>query len=221
MLRPLFVGSKPSLIVLFLLVGMLALAGQKSMADQPSVSVFIVRHAETDLTQPTLPLTPVGQQRAELLAQTLQAVKFTHVFSSHTTRSRQTVEGVAKANGLATVQLPAPGSLYEGQPVTEQTTRRAPIEPIADALLKLPAGSTALVGLNSENIYAVLNKLGVPMAAEGASCERGSACVPCTSNNCFPLMQYDQIWHVVIDAGKAKPIEFVEMRYGQGWRPAP
>lgn len=198
----------------------LLLAALPARADSP-VSIFLVRHAETDLSQPSLPLAPMGQQRAELLTQTLQAVKFTHVFSSHTTRSRQTVEGVAKANDLAIVQLPTPGSLIDGQPVTENTSRRAPIDPLSEALLKLPAGSVALAGLNSENIYAILNKLGVPVAKEGAQCERGSICVPCTSNSCFPLMQFDQIWHVVIDAGKAKPIDFVEMRYGQGWKPAP
>jgi hypothetical protein len=194
-------------------------AGEPTTAQQ-KVSVFIVRHAETDLAQPTLPLSPVGRQRAELLTQTLQAIEFTHVFSSHTTRSRQTVDGVAKANHLSTVQLPVPGSQLDGQPVTEQTSRRAPIEPIAEALLKLPAGSVALVGLNSENIFAVLGKLGVPVAEEGKQCERGRACVPCTNNSCFPLMQYDQLWHVVIEPGQAAPIEFVEMRYGQGWKPA-
>jgi hypothetical protein len=183
------------------------------------VSIFLVRHAETDLAQPTLPLTPIGRQRAELLARTLQPIRFTHAFASHTTRSRQTIESVAETNGLSIVQLPEPGSLLDGQPVTEQTSRRAPIEPIAKALLQLPPGSTALVGLNSENIYAILNKLGVATAAEGATCERGSTCVPCTNNSCFALNQYDQIWHLVIDAGTPKPIDFVETRYAQGWKP--
>jgi hypothetical protein len=103
--------------------------------------------------------------------------------------------------------------------VTEQTSRRAPIEPVTEALLKLPAGSVALAGLNSENIFAILNKLGVPLAAEGKACERGSACVPCTSNSCFPLMAFDQIWHVVIEPGVAKPLVFEEVRYAQGWKP--
>lgn len=207
-------------LLIAVLLAIATIATNTAWADKPATtSIFIVRHAETDITQPSLPLTPLGQQRAELLTQTLQAIRFTHVFSSHTTRSRQTVEGVARTNGLPIVQMPAPGSTLDGQPVTEQTTRRAPIEPISEALLKLPAGSVALVGLNSENIFAILGKLGVPVAAEGATCERGNACVPCTNNSCFPLMQYDQLWHVVIEAGRAAPVEFVEMRYGQGWKP--
>lgn len=214
-------GPRSALSILLLIAGMSVVAGEKPAPRQPPVSIFIVRHAETDLTQQSLPLTPLGQQRAELLTKTLQAIRFTHVFSSHTTRSRQTVDGVARANDLATVQLPVPGSQLDGQPVTEQTSRRAPIEPISAALLKLPAGSVALVGLNSENIFAILNRLGVPVATEGAKCERGSVCVPCTSNSCFPLMEYDQLWHLVIEAGRAEPIEFVEMHYGQGWKPAP
>lgn len=195
------------------------LAAPGHAAERTRVSIFLVRHAETDTTQPTLPLTALGQQRAQLLARTLQPIRFTHVFSSHTTRSRQTVDDVARANELAVVQLPAPGSMLDGERVTEQTSRRAPIEPVAAALLSLPAGSVALAGLNSENIFAILNRLDVPLAAGADGCARGSVCVPCTSNSCFPLMEYDRIWHVVIEPGQARPLAFEEMRYAQGWEP--
>jgi broad specificity phosphatase PhoE len=68
-------------------------------------------------------LTTAGLQRADLLVHTLRGVKFTHVFSSHTTRSRQAVEKIAATHSLPVVQLPAPGSLFDGKPVTDQTTR--------------------------------------------------------------------------------------------------
>ena len=65
--------------------------GQPHAQAQP-VSILVVRHAETDTSQPALPLTAAGRQRAELLVQTLRGVKFTHIFASHTTRARQMVE---------------------------------------------------------------------------------------------------------------------------------
>jgi Histidine phosphatase superfamily (branch 1) len=176
----------------------------------------IVRHAETDGKRPVSQLTAQGFARADLLAQTLRGVKFSHVFASHTVRSRQQVEKIADAQKVAVVQLPAPGSMYEGKPVTDETTRRAAIEPIAEILLKLPAGSTALVGLNSENIYAILNKLGVPVAPAGQSCAQGSMCVPCLSNQGYPK-EFDHLWHVVRQPGRAEPLAFLELRYGAGW----
>lgn len=187
-------------------------------AQAQSISIFIVRHAEADTTQSTVPLTATGRQRADLLLYTLRGVKFTHIFATHTTRTRQMVEGIASAQGQQIVQLPAPGSILDGQPVTDQTSRRAPIEPIATALLKLPPGSVALAALNSENIFAIMNRLGVPVAAAGQSCAPGSMCVPCTDNSCYPRSEFDHIWHVVRESGRAEPIALVELRYGAGWR---
>ena len=109
------------------------------------------------------------------------------------------------------------GSVLDGQPVTDQTSRRASIEPVASALLKLPPGSVALAALNSENIYAILNRLGVPVAEPGTSCVSGRMCVPCLDNKCFPP-EFDRMWHVVLDPGRATPLAFVELRYGVGWR---
>ncbi len=189
-----------------------------SHAQNQTVSIIIVRHPEADNKQPTIPLSARGQARAELLIHTLGGVKFTHAFSSHTTRSRQAVERVAAINKLSVVQLPASGSMFDGKPVDDQTTRRAPIEPVSEALLKLPAGSVALVGLNSENIYAILNKLGVPVAASGQSCSPGSMCVPCVSNECYPVKDFDHLWHVVRQPNRPEPLAYLELRYGAGWK---
>ncbi len=201
------------------LVGFAALfcSAVQAQAPQPTVSILIVRHAETDGSQPTIPLSAVGLQRAELLAPTLDGVTFTHLLATHTTRSRQMLEAIAAKQGLQIVQLPAPGSVLDGQPVTEQTSRRAPIEPVAAALLKLPPGSVALAALNSENIYAILNRLGVPVAEPGKLCVTGRMCVPCLDNKCFPP-EFDRLWHVVLEPGRATPLAFVALRYGVGWR---
>jgi hypothetical protein len=153
-----------------------------------------------------------------LLVQTLRGVKFTHIFATHTTRTRQMVEAIAAAQGVPIVQLPVPGSILDGQPVTDQTSRRAPIEPISTALLQLPPGSVALVALNSENIFAILHRLGVPLAPAGHSCALGSMCVPCTDNSCYPRSEFDHLWHLVRDAGRAAPLALVELRYGAGWQ---
>ena len=102
--------------------------------------------------------------------------------------------------------------------MTDQTSRRAPIEPLSTALLQLPPGSVALVALNSENIFAILNRLGVPLASDGQSCALGSMCVPCTDNSCYPRREFDHLWHLVRDAGRAEPLALVELRYGAGWQ---
>jgi hypothetical protein len=44
------------------------------------------------------------------------------------------VEGIAAAHSLSVIQLPVPASIVDGQPVTDQTSRRAPIEPISAAI---------------------------------------------------------------------------------------
>lgn len=212
-------NSRNVLFTMFIILAIQFLAISQPLAQTQSVSIFIVRHAESDSSQPTVPLSKLGAQRATLLAPTLRGIKFTHLFATHTTRTRQMVEAIASAQGLPIVQLPVPGSILDGQSVTDQTSRQAPIEPIANALLKVPPGSVVLAALNSDNIYAILNRLGIPLAKPGQSCAPGSMCVPCLDNKCFPP-EYDLLWHLVIEPGRPTPITFVELRYGIGWRAA-
>jgi hypothetical protein len=82
--------------------------------------------------------------------------------------------------------------------------------------LALPAGSIAIAALNSENIFAVLNRLGIPVD-EG--CAVGQWCVPCLNNMCFPRDMFDRIWYVVRRPGQREPFVFTELRYGVGWTP--
>jgi phosphohistidine phosphatase SixA len=190
-------------------------------AQEQPVTIVIVRHPEIDnsrTSESVVPLTAAGRERAALLAHTFQDVRFTHMLGSHTTRSRETIEVIAAKQNLPIVLLPTPGATIEGEVVTDQTSRRAAIEPIANALKELPRGSVALVALNSENVYAVLNRLGVPEAPQGQSCTHGSMCVPCTNNSCFPRSDFDRVWHLVRDPGRVAPIAYFEFRYGAGWR---
>jgi len=91
------------------------------LAQARPVSILIVRHAEYDASQPTQPLTAVGQRRAELLVQTLRGVKFTHIFASHTTRARQMVDGIVSARGLTIVATPAKNSIVSGTSCAKAT----------------------------------------------------------------------------------------------------
>ena len=188
---------------------------KSTASESEAVSIFIVRHGETDQSQPaTLPLSNAGTQLAEVLAATMRDVPLTHLISSHTTRSRQMLDRMASSRGLPIAMLPAPGSLYQGERVTDQTTRRAPIEPVSQALLSLPPGSVAVAALNSENIYAVLNRLGIPVARQGEQCMPKAWCLPCTDNGCYPRDQFDHLWHIVLDKSGGKPISFTQLRYG-------
>src|SRR3981081_150930 len=66
-------------------------------AQAQLVSIVIVRHPETEPSrpaQPIIPLSSVGRQGAALLVHTLEDVKFTHMFASHTTRSREAIHRV-------------------------------------------------------------------------------------------------------------------------------
>jgi phosphohistidine phosphatase SixA len=191
------------------------LIARDSVGELSTVSIFIVRHGETDPTQPkTLPLSSLGLQRADILASTVRGVSFTNAFATHTVRARQMIEKIALKNGLQVVQLPTPGSIVQGETVTDLTTRRAAIDPVSAALLKLPSGSVVIVALNSENIYAILNRLGIPTPKAGESCVVGTWCVPCLDNTCYPAKEFDHLWHIVLDQKRGKPISFTELRYG-------
>jgi hypothetical protein len=180
-------------------------------ATRPTV-VYFVLHAQVDPAQPTFPLNPDGRLRADAFARTVRSVAFTHVFSSHTTRARQMVDPVAQDHQLVVRQLPEPGTSIDGSVVSDRTASRVAIVPVVDALRELPRGSSALVGLNSDNIHAVLNGLGVPAATPDRPCTTGSTCVPCLTNACI-TPTYDQLWILILDPHRPLPT-LIELRYG-------
>lgn len=184
---------------------------QTAASGSPITAIYFVRHAAIDPTDSTFPLNALGRAQANVFARTVRDVRFTHVFSSHTTRARQMVERVALERNLPVTQLPVPGSRLDTLTVSDRTSSRVAIAPLVAALRGLPAGSSALVGVNSDNIYALLNGLGVPVATATRPCPPGSTCVPCLSNACFPGGE-DQLWVLVIHPG-ATP-HLIELRYG-------
>jgi Histidine phosphatase superfamily (branch 1) len=173
--------------------------------------IYFVRHGENDPSTSNQELTQQGKARAGVFTATVRDIPFSHVFSSHTTRSRQTVEAVAKQRALSVVQLPKPGSVVEGATINDRTPAKVAIKPLVETLRLLPPGSTVLVGVNSDNVYAILNGLGVRVATSDQPCSLGSTCVPCLDNTCFPRDEFDNLWILIVDFGQAPHL--VHLRY--------
>lgn len=100
----------PSRSLLWLMALLVLLVGgncgravQRHFDKQIVTTIYVVRHAEKDLT-PNLPdplLTPAGQQRALALRDSLLPRKpLGAIFSTATTRTRATAEPLAQALGL-------------------------------------------------------------------------------------------------------------------------
>ncbi|BBX93974.1 histidine phosphatase family protein [Mycolicibacterium boenickei] len=180
------------------LAGALHLAGPAGVAeaapDRGPIVVYIVEHGEPVFSDPALPLSANGIRHGKAVHTVLRDVKFTNVYSSSALRSKQTVSYTADPLGLPVVQLP------NGDPTTPT---EAAVEPIVQAVTGLPAGSTALVGGNTENIYRIINKLGIPVVQ---GCSPNGQCVPCPDKTCFTENDLNSIWRVTIyPAGSGFP----------------
>ena len=89
------------------------------------------------------------RERAALLVPTLAGIRVSYLLP-RTPSGPATLEALARGRSLPIVQLPRPGSTWNGHVVDDQMSRREAIQPIAAELLALPPGSTAVVGLNGE-----------------------------------------------------------------------
>ncbi|WP_426059362.1 SixA phosphatase family protein [Hymenobacter sp. B1770] len=97
------------------LAGLLAVAAARPAAKPPVTTVYIMRHAEKDLT-PGLAdplLTPVGEARARALHQQLRRVKPAALFTTDTKRTRATLAPLAAATKLMPQVYDAPAALAE------------------------------------------------------------------------------------------------------------
>jgi hypothetical protein len=206
-----------SAVMFGLLLSPIASMAQRSPEGNELTVIYFVRHAEVDPTQPTFPLNAAGRLNAGTFARAVSAVRFTHIFSSHTTRALQMVEPVALARNLPVLQLPRPGVQPDSTLVSDRTSSRAAIGPLVQALRALPLGSRALVGVNSDNVYAILNGLGVPAATPEQPCPTGGNCVPCLTNACASP-RFDQLWLLVLKHD-AIPPTLIELRYGETGAP--
>jgi broad specificity phosphatase PhoE len=93
--------------------------GHKPMENQLPV-IYIARHGETGWTvsgQDTgltdLPLTPQGERNARALAEQLDGLTFSKVFTSPLQRARRTCELTEKSNRLSPVEHPVSESVVE------------------------------------------------------------------------------------------------------------
>lgn len=189
-----------------------ALPAQQSPGSDDVTIIYLVRHAEVDPV-PTAPLSAAGRLRAEAFARAVSEVRFTHIFSSHTTRARQMVEPVALARNLLVQQLPRPGATMDTIVISDRTPSRVATAPLVEALRALPTGSRVLVGTNSDNVYAIMHGLGVPVGTPEQPCLRGRDCVPCLTNACASP-RYDQMWLLILRRDAQRPI-LIELRYGE------
>jgi hypothetical protein len=200
-------------ILLIAVAGFLACAvpGTSASDDARPVVIYLVRHGEVDMDDPALPLDGRGLERAQALSAVLKRVPLTHVLSSHTLRSRQTVAPAAESHRLAVTLLPALGSEVDGTVIDGVSPSRLAVAPLSEALNSLPPGSVALVGANSDNLFAILNRLGVPLGTSQAPCELGGTCVPCLDNTCFPD-EFDNLW-ILVRSGAERPPALMWIKY--------
>jgi len=156
----------------------------------PSVTVILVRHAET--TGSTRgggdpPLSEAGQARAAVLAETLAESKVTHLFESQALRCHQTLEPLAAARGLETKTIPAGEN-----------------ERQVAALRELPPGSVAVVAGHSNTVPQLVAALGGEMSGLVEDPKYGKL---------IPHEDYGRMVVVVLGAD-GKRVTTIELRYG-------
>ena len=156
--------------------------GLEPAGGSDRVEIWITRHAEKQTLLQDLgsglfqevcneiecaeELNPEGELRAELLADWFErrgiTERVTHVFSSHKTRTRQTVEQIAADAGLVNDYDLIPDGVQQlPSNLMELDAKASASEDItAETLLALAPGSVAVVGAHSGTIYDILDKMG-------------------------------------------------------------
>ena len=190
-----------SRIVLPLLVSLTAalLGGCAGISGAPqgeTTTIYFLRHAEPDFKDPDRPLTDKGRARAEKLVAHFAGMPITHIYASHTDRTRDTVTPLAKVRGITVKQFPPVGSELDGKIVGNRTSGAAAIKPLIAALKALPAGSTVVVAANTENLYPVLAGIGAPINPV-CTAER-SDCLPCATRKCFDGKKFNNVWKLML-----------------------
>ena len=106
--------KKPFLSLLVLFVLGLWPVSEVSAQDR-TVTIFLVRHAEKDSTvkdNPNPPLSKIGEDRAERLRKVLDGLGPNRIMSTDTLRTRATVEPISKQRKLA-IEIYDPRKLPE------------------------------------------------------------------------------------------------------------
>ena len=158
-----------------------------------------------------------GKLRAELLAELFHNVgitdRLTHAFSSHKNRTRQTIEQIVSEAGLSGDVDKNAGDGIQELPVMNKDGSASATEldpestsgseqPTIDALLALPAGSTALVAGHSGTLYDIMAGLGledVCLADTVETCDQDRYPI----NDSFKVKHYGDIWKITLVEGVA------------------
>ena len=143
---------------LFLACGEAASPGEAAATSSNGVpaatTVYLVRHAEKDLQDPSddPPLTPEGKARAAKLAVLLKDVFFDGIFSTGYDRNLSTVMPLARQKNLDIT----PYEWYEWQPLIER-------------IRSAPGGQTFLICGHGDNLLPMIKVLGArpPLDALG------------------------------------------------------
>ncbi|HJM57686.1 MAG: hypothetical protein CMJ98_03560 [Planctomycetes bacterium] len=156
------------------------------------VTVIALRHAEKNLADRRDPeLTERGQARSRALARLLQGAGVTHLFSTDTRRTRQTLEPLATALKLK-VEAYSPADLNA----------------FVQQLAQLPAGSVAVVSGHSNTTPGLVLALGGRV--EDLVSLRGT---PALEDS-----EYDRLFVTVLPTEDSKDppaAKTIELRYGE------
>ncbi|MEE9335465.1 MAG: hypothetical protein V3U65_15350 [Granulosicoccaceae bacterium] len=162
-------------------------------------------------------LSSAGELRAELLVGAFADAgitkRLTHAFSSHKTRTRQTIEAIVAAAGLTgDVDKNAGDGIQENPVMNDDGTANATEldpqstsgseQPTIDALIGLQAGSVALVAGHSGTLYDIMAGLGLTDVCR-------SDTVDTCNQERYPInakakvRDFGDIWKVVMQDGVA------------------
>ena len=160
---------------------------------------YFIRHAEFVKKDPAKPLNEQGRMRATSLVDYFGDTKLTHIYATHTDRTRDTVIPLARQHDLGVKQFPQPGSEVEGSKITNMLKGKAAIKPMTTALKKIPDGSIVVVSANSGNIFAIMANLGVRVSTKDSPCgATDESCLPCKDKSCFPKKEFHNVWKVTL-----------------------
>jgi len=111
-------------------------------AQNPPLTVFVVRHAEKGPEVPDPSLDEAGRQRAAELARVLGDAKVTALFVTEFKRTQETLTPLAAATGVTPVRLLA-----------------RDVDALIEQLTALPAGSRAVVSTHSNLVHVIVQRL--------------------------------------------------------------
>ena len=126
-----------------LFLSLALLAPMSSIAAQePPLTVFVVRHGEKGPGNPDPSLSDAGGRRAAALARALSDARVTALFASEFKRTQETLAPLGKATGI-----------------TPTIVSAGKMDDLIGLLRGLPAGSRAVVASHSNLVHLIVERL--------------------------------------------------------------